>query len=442
MPTVAYHTLGCKVNQYDTQAMEELLSSAGFRTVSFPGPADIYLVNTCTVTGTGDKKSLQLARRLKREHPSCTLILCGCLAQLKGKELLASGADLIIGTQFRGQIVSLLNQVLASGNPVCAVEPLPESMPYEPLHVSNCQEHTRAVLKIQEGCRNRCSYCVIPSVRGPIRSRLPEDILSEAARLAAAGFREIVLTGIHISSYGKDFSPPGSLLEILEGLEHTEGILRVRLGSLEPGIATEDFASALTRCTKICPQFHLALQSGSNSVLRRMRRQYLAEDYLRAVDRLRCKYPLAAFTTDILTGFPGETEAELDETKEMIQKIGFARIHVFPYSPRPGTPAANMPGQLSDTVKQARARELIELGRQVALCYQRQWVRRNTVLLPEEKVDGCWEGYSPEYLRIRLNPDAVCEAGQPVTVQIQSVSPRYLGGVIVNPNQSLKQEEK
>ena len=432
MPTVAYHTLGCKVNQYDTQAMEELLSSAGFHTVPFPGPADIYLVNTCTVTGTGDKKSLQLARRLKRDHPSCTLILCGCLAQLKGEELLQSGADLIVGTQFRSQIVSLLNQVLISRKPICAVEPLPEIMSYEPLHVSNCQEHTRAVLKIQEGCRNRCSYCVIPSVRGPIRSRSPKDILAEARRLSEAGFREIVLTGIHLSSYGKDFSPSVSLLSILDGLEQINGILRVRLGSLEPGIATSDFASALSCFTKICPQFHLALQSGSNSVLRRMRRQYSAEDYIRAVERLRLKYPLAAFTTDILTGFPGETEAEFDETKKMIQEIGFARIHVFPFSPRPGTPAAEMPGQLSDTVKQARARELIELGRQVALCYQRQWINRNTVLLPEEKVDGCWEGYSPEYLRIRLDPESVCKSGQPVTVKIQAVSPRYLRGVIIN----------
>ena len=429
--TFACHTLGCKVNQYDTQAMEELLSAAGFISVPFPSPADIYLINTCTVTGTGDKKSLQLARKLKREHPSCILILCGCMAQLRGEALFAAGADLVIGTQYRGRIVSLLQQVLADGRPCCAVEPLPESMPYEPLHVTDCQEHTRAVLKIQEGCRNRCSYCIIPAVRGPIRSRPLDEIAAEAVRLAEAGFREIVLTGIHLSSYGKDLSPALSLLDVLSVLEQTDGILRVRLGSLEPGIATESFARSLTAFGKLCPQFHLALQSGSDSVLRRMRRQYLTSGYLEAVERLRRAFPDAAFTTDILTGFPGETEAEYHETREMIQKVGFARIHVFPYSPRPDTPAAAMPGQLSDSVKQARCRELIALGREVALCYQRRWIGRETVLLPEEQVDGCWEGYSPEYLRIRLNPEAVCLSGQPVRVLIQSVSPRFLGGVII-----------
>ena len=430
MPTVAYHTLGCKVNQYDTQAMEELLSAAGYETVPFPSPADVYLINTCTVTGAGDKKSLQLSRRLKREYPGCKLVLCGCLAQLKGSELLASGADLVIGTQFRGRIVPLLQEVLSSGEPICAVEPFPEHMAYEPLHITNCQDRTRAVLKIQEGCRNRCSYCVIPSVRGPIRSREPEDIRLEAARLAASGFREIVLTGILLSAYGEDLSPRRSLLDVLQILEETEGILRVRLGSLEPNIATPAFAERLASFRKICPQFHLALQSGSDSVLRRMRRQYLTAGYLEAVRNLRDQFPDAAFTTDILTGFPGETVEEFAETEAMIRKVGFARIHVFPYSPRPGTVAAAMPGQLSDTVKQARSRKLIAVGKETALCYERRWIGRETVLLPEEQVDGCWEGYSPEYLRVRLDPGAVCVPGSPVRVLIQSASPQFLCGVI------------
>lgn len=431
MPTVAYHTLGCKVNQYDTQAMEELLSSSGFMTVPFPGPADIYLLNTCTVTGTGDKKSLQLARKLKREHPGCILVLCGCLAQIKGESLLDSGADLIVGTQFRGQIVQLLNQVLASGRPMSCVEPLPDSMPYEPLHVSGCQEHTRAVLKIQEGCRNSCSYCIIPAVRGPIRSRPLGDIASEAERLSVSGFKEVVLTGIHLSSYGKDFTPRSSLIDVLDLLEKTDGILRVRLGSLEPGIATDSFVSALSGFSKLCPQFHLALQSGSDSVLRRMRRQYLTNGYLSAVSRLRSVFPDAAITTDVLTGFPGETESEFMETCDFIRKVAFSRIHVFPFSPRPGTPAAVMPGQLSDAVKQSRARMLISVGNEVALCWNRRWIGRETVLLPEEKTDGCWEGYSPEYLRIRLDSGAVCTPGVPVRVRITSVSPRMIGGVVI-----------
>lgn len=435
MKTIAYHTLGCKVNQYDTQAMEELLSAAGYRTVPFPQPADIYLVNTCTVTGTGDRKSLQLARRLKREHPDCTLILCGCLAQLRGSELLSAGADLVVGTQFRTRIVPLLEQVLSSGKPVCAVEPFTEETRFEPLEVREHLEHTRAVMKIQEGCRNRCAYCIIPAVRGPIRSRDPEEIRSEALRLAAAGYREIVLTGIHLTSYGKDLPGDISLLSVLQILEETDGILRVRLGSLEPGIATEAFAEALKGFTKLCPQFHLALQSGSDSVLRRMRRQYNTAGYLQAVSRLRAVYPMAAFTTDILTGFPGETPEEFGETKEMIRKVGFARIHVFPYSLRPGTPAAEMPGQLSDAEKQRRARELIALGNAVADCYRRQWIGKTAVVLPEEKTGGCWEGYSPEYLRVRLGPEAVCTAGSPVRVLIQDIAPRFLGGVMINQSE-------
>ena len=431
MVTIAYHTLGCKVNQYDTQAMEELLTKAGFQSVPFPGPADLYLINTCTVTGTGDRKCAQLARRLKREHPESRLILCGCMAQLRGEELFSLGADLIIGTQFRNRVVSLLQEVLATGKPLCAVEPLPESMPYEPLNITCQQDHTRAVLKIQEGCRNRCSYCIIPAVRGPIRSRPLEDIRSEAARLAAAGFREIVLTGIHLSSYGKDFSPALSLLDTIRVLEETEGILRVRLGSLEPGISTPEFAKTLSRCEKICPQFHLALQSGSASVLRRMRRQYNPEQYLQAVENLRSVFPLAAFTTDILTGFPGETEEEFRETEEMIRAVGFSRIHVFPYSPRPDTPAAAMPGQLTDAVRQDRARRLIALGKTVAEIYQRRWLGRETVFLPEEQVKGCWEGYSPEYLRLRLPPGSPCRQGVPVPVRITDLSEDCLSAVML-----------
>ena len=431
MPTIAYHTLGCKVNQYDTQAMKELLSASGYQSVPFPGPADIYLINTCTVTGTGDRKSLQLARRLKRENPSCLLVLCGCLAQLRGEELLSTGADLIIGTQFRQQVVELLNRVRTSSEPVCAVSPLPDSMEYEPLHVEECAEHTRAFLKIQEGCGNRCSYCIIPAVRGPIRSRPLEDIRKEAFRLSANGFREIVLTGIHLSSYGKDISPEKSLLDVLEVLEETDGILRIRLGSLEPNIATDSFCDALTKFGKLCPQFHLALQSGSDSVLRRMRRRYMSAGYLQAVDCLRRRFPSAAFTTDILTGFPGETEEEFNETAEMIRRVGFSRIHVFPYSPRPGTPAAAMADQLSDAEKQARGRKLIAIGKETAFCYQRQWIGQCVKVIPEEMVDGCWEGYSPEYLRVRLNTNAVCVSGEPVSVRIQSVSPRFLGGVMI-----------
>ena len=266
MKKIAAHTLGCKVNQYDTQAMLELFQQAGYTVVSMNEDADVYLINTCTVTGVGDKKSLQLIRKIRREHPASRLIICGCMAQQRGEELLSLGADLILGTQNRGNVVDLLHQSEEQGRQICAVMPLSDSALFEPLSISTQNDHTRAVLKIQEGCRNRCTYCIIPAVRGPIRSRPLTDIREEVRRLASTGFREVVLTGIHLSSYGKDFTPAASLLDAVHAVQETEGIVRIRLGSLEPTIATESFAAELKKMNKLCPQFHLALQSGSDTV--------------------------------------------------------------------------------------------------------------------------------------------------------------------------------
>ena len=431
MPTVASHTLGCKVNQYDTQAMMELLSEAGYRIVSWGEPADVYLINTCTVTGTGDRKSVKLARKIRREHPDSKLVLCGCMAQAQASLLMSLGADLVIGTQRRHEIADLLRQVTETGRPVCAVEPMQADMPFESLQVSSQLEHTRAVMKIQEGCANHCTYCIIPAVRGPIRSRLPAEIRSEACRLRDAGYKEIVLTGIHLASYGRDFRTGETLLDAIRLIQETEGILRIRLGSLEPMIATPSFAEDLSRMDKICPQFHLALQSGSDSVLRRMKRRYNTKQYLTAVDNLRKRFPSAAFTTDILTGFPGETEEEFAETCRMIEKVGFARIHVFPYSPRPDTPAAMMENQLPAALKEDRARQLIALGESVAAAYLQQWFGRTSVILPEEKVRGCWEGYTPEYIRVRLPKEADCVSGEPLRVTLTSVHSRMMCGEII-----------
>ena len=432
MLTIAAHTLGCKVNQYDTQAMLELFQQAGYHIVPMDQPADVYLVNTCTVTGTGDKKSLQLIRKIRREHPASFLIICGCMAQQRGEELLSTGADLVLGTQRRAEILSLLNQVRESGIPVCAVTPLHENLPFERLSITTQNEHTRAVLKIQEGCNNHCSYCIIPAVRGPIRSRPLEDIRQEVSRLAEAGFREVVLTGIHLCSYGRDLASGLTLLDAIRAVQETDGILRIRLGSLEPTVATPEFAASLKQAGKICPQFHLALQSGSDSVLRRMKRRYNTSQYLRGVENLRREFPHAAFTTDILTGFPGETQAEFEETKRMIETVGFARIHVFPYSPRPGTPAADLPGQLPSQEKERRARELIALGNRITGAYLDTWIGQETVLLPEETVSGAWEGYTPEYIRVRLGSSDICKQGVPVTVRLEKVCPRLMSGRIIN----------
>ena len=327
--------------------------------------------------------------------------------------------------------MELLEEAYRSGKPVCAVSPLDESTPFECLSVSSQSERTRAVIKIQEGCRNRCSYCIIPAVRGPIRSRPLEEIRCEVSRLSQAGFRELVLTGIHLTSYGKEIPSGPSLTDVIRLAEEDPGILRVRLGSLEPTFATEETVAELKQFTKLCPQFHLALQSGSNAVLARMRRRYTAEQYLSAVGRIREKFPLAALTTDILTGFPGETEQEYVETRDMIRKVGFARIHVFPYSPRPSTPAAAMPGQLSRALKESRARELIALGHETALLYLRNWEGREADFLPETKSAEGWEGYTPEYIRVRLSPDAACRSGIPVRVRLSEADSRGMRGEII-----------
>ena len=432
MKTVAFHTLGCKVNQYDTQAMLELFRGAGYAVVPFYGPADIYVVNTCTVTGTGDKKSMQLTRRLRREHPDSHIILCGCLAQRKGEELLETGARLILGTQRRGEVVTLLEQAVREDRQICAVDALTTATPFENLTITDQEEHTRATLKIQEGCNNHCTYCIIPSVRGPIRSRSLDNIRAEALRLAQAGFCELVLTGIHLSSYGKDLADGSTLLDAIQAVQDTPGILRIRLGSLEPTIATKDFAARLAGMDKVCPQFHLALQSGSDTVLARMARRYNTHMYLDAVDNLRAAFPHAAFTTDVLTGFPGETEEEYQETRQVIRDVGYAKIHVFPYSQREGTKAAVMPGQLPNALKDQRARELIALGDITARAYQESWLGSTAPVLLEEQDDqGNWLGYTPEYIQVTLPDCPACRSGSMVQAKLTAIHQDGMKGDLV-----------
>ena len=427
MQTVAFHTLGCKVNQYDTQAMLEKFKAAGYTVVPFDGPADVYVLNTCTVTGTGDKKSMQLTRRLRRQSPNSELVLCGCLAQRMGAELLSTGARLILGTQRRAEVVELLEQAVREGKQICAVEALTQA-PFESLTITEQEEHTRAILKIQEGCNNHCTYCIIPSVRGPIRSRPLAEIRTEAERLAAAGFTELVLTGIHLSSYGRDLQDGTTLLDAIAQVQAAEGVRRIRLGSLEPTIATPEFASTLKQMDKVCPLFPLALQSGSDTVLARMARRYNSRMYLTGVENLRREFPEAAFTTDVLTGFPGETETEYEETRAMIERVGFAKIHVFPYSQRAGTKAAQMPGQLSNAEKERRARELIALGETVGRQYRERFLGRTVeVLLEEQDTAGEWVGYTREYLRVEAHcPDGA--QGQYRQVEICEVTDEGLRG--------------
>ncbi len=401
MPTAAFHTLGCKVNQYDTQAMLECFVRAGYEIRPFTERADVYVVNTCTVTGTGDRKSMNAVRRAQRLNPEADIVIAGCLAQRDGEKLLDTGARLIIGASRRGEVVELLRQARAEGRQIVAVQKDILRVPFENLTVSGDMDRTRAVIKIQEGCDRYCTYCIIPSVRGGIRSREPANIRAEAIRLANAGFRELVLTGIHLTSYGRDLENT----TLLDGIRaaRAPGVKRLRLGSLEPVIATEDFARSLREIPEICPQFHLALQSGNDAVLKRMRRRYTAAEFARSADILREAFPGCALTTDVITGFPGETEEEFAQTMDFVRMIGFARIHVFPYSARQGTPAASMPHQVPKAVREERARVLIAEGRKAAADWaQTQLGRVRPVLVEDRDENGIPRGYTPEYAQVRV----------------------------------------
>jgi len=433
--TVCFSTLGCKVNQYDTQAMRELFEARGYVSVPPGAGADVYVVNTCTVTGTGDQKSMKLVRRYRRENPAAEVVIAGCLAQRLGEELRDTGARLILGTQYRGQVVDLLEKAIQENTQTVAVSGL-ESAPFEALSIHRHEGHTRAVMKIQEGCNCHCTYCVIPSVRGGVRSRLLEDIRREAAALGKAGFSELVLTGIHLSSYGIDLPGRPDLAQAVRAACSQEGILRVRLGSLEPGVATEAFVNTLAELPQCCPQFHLALQSGSDSVLARMKRRYNTAQYEEAVKRIRSRFPGAAFTTDVIVGFPGETEEEFQQTLSFCDRVGFARLHVFPYSKRKSTPAAEMPGQVSDAVKQYRVRRLMDLGEAMMMAYhdsQRGQMRE--VLLEERRPDGRWEGYTPEYVHTIVEADPKCStslrSGQMVRVCMGEPTGEGMTGLLV-----------
>lgn len=428
MKTVAFHTLGCKVNQYDSQAMLELFERAGYQPGDFDQPCDVYVINTCTVTGTGDKKSLQAVRRARRLNPAADIIVCGCMAQRDGEKLLAdTDARLILGTARRAEIVTLLEQAQREHTRLCAVTDVRRAA-FEPLLITHQEGRTRATLKIQEGCDRFCTYCIIPYVRGGIRSRSVQDVRDEAARLAQAGYREIVLTGIHLTSYGRDLKNGDTLLSVIRAVHDIAGVERIRLGSLEPVIATADFARALGEMPKLCPQFHLALQSGCDSVLRRMRRRYDTAAFRESAQALRAVFPDCALTTDVMSGFPGETDAEHRQSLDFCREMRFARMHVFPYSEREGTAAATMPDPVPRHIREERARELIALGAGMAEDYRRAQLGTVRRVLFEQCAEGVSVGYTPEYMRCEA-PGTVC--GQTLPVRMTGLLPEGFAGEIV-----------
>ena len=425
--TVAFHTLGCKVNQYDTQAMRERFEEAGFRTVDFEDRADVYVVNTCTVTGTGDKKSMQTIRRCHRNNPDAAIVVTGCLAQRAADELKLPGVRLVLGTQRRGEVVQLLAQALEQDCALIAVETLRQA-PFEHLTVHAHEGHTRATMKIQEGCDRWCTYCIIPSVRGPIRSRPLDEIRAEAQSLAAAGFKEVVLTGIHLTSYGREQHGAITLLDAIRAVHEVEGIERIRLGSLEPVIVTGAFVQGIAVMPKVCHQFHLALQSGSDTVLARMRRRYTSGEFLAACAMLRGAFEDCALTTDVMTGFPGETEEEFAQTVDTCQRAGFARMHVFPYSEREGTKAAAMAGSVPRHIREERARQLIAVGKELErAALEGRIGKTDEVLIEEIDAQGRGTGYTGGYMRVHVQG---AQPGEIVRVRITGIENDELSGEI------------
>lgn len=401
MKRIASYALGCKVNQYESEAIAELFAEKGYEVVSVEDTADIYVINTCTVTNFGDKKSRQLIRKVKRQNPQAVVAVVGCYAQTAPEEMKAvEGVNLVIGTKDKGKIVELVEQYHPEEGVCSYVTDIMHERVFEPLEIKKLANRTRAYLKIQDGCSQFCSYCIIPYARGPIRSREPEDVLAEVRRLADNGFREVVLAGIHVASYGKDLKTT-SLLDIIRQVHAVEGIDRIRFSSIEPNVVTEEFAAAMAELPKVCDHFHLSLQSGCDKTLKEMNRKYDTAKYRQAVALLKKYLPDVAVTTDIIVGFPGETEEDFRQSADFAREMGFSKIHVFPYSPKRGTPAAERKDQLPNSVKQERSHALIAVGEELAESFLRAHAGKEMPVLFERAVEeGVYEGHTTNYMKV------------------------------------------
>lgn len=410
MKKAALHNLGCKVNAYETEAMQHLLEEAGYEIVPFTQKADVYVINTCSVTNMADRKSRQMLHKAKKNNPDAIVVAAGCYVQTSEKEVLNDlSVDIVIGNDRKHDLVRLLEEYsLDSVNDT--VDDINDGKhDFEELFIDQTKEHTRAFIKVQDGCNQFCSYCIIPYARGRVRSRRFENVIAEVERLAANGFKEVVLTGIHLSSYGVDFEEATGLLELIQAVNAVKGIERIRLGSLEPKIVTEHFASELSKLDKICPHFHLSLQSGCDATLKRMNRKYTTKEYERGCELLRKYFVHPAITTDVIVGFPGETEEEFEQTKAYLEHIHFYEMHIFKYSKRKGTRAAVMPDQIDEQIKAARSEKLIALGHDMSKEFRKFYIGKNEEALFEEKaVIGDKEyfvGYTKEYVKVAKKTD-------------------------------------
>ncbi len=404
MRKAALHNLGCKVNAYETEAMQELLEQAGYEICSFQEQADVYIINTCTVTNMADRKSRQMIHRARRMNPDAVIAAAGCYVQVADAQELDRDIDIVIGNNQKKELVSILDEYMQRKEQTVRIVDINHTREYEELKMTKTAEHTRAYLKVQDGCNQFCTYCIIPYARGRVRSRALPDVVDEVRRLAEHGYREIVLTGIHLSSYGADLESGTGLLELICAVSGVEGIDRIRLGSLEPGIVTEEFARTLAGIEKVCPHFHLSLQSGCDATLRRMNRRYTAQEYEEKCGILRKYFERPALTTDVIVGFPGETEEEFQASMEFVDRIGFYETHIFKYSRRKGTKAASMPDQVPEQEKTRRSSRMIELGERHRKEYETGLIgTKAEVLFEESEIRNgvTWQvGHTKEYVKI------------------------------------------
>lgn len=410
MKKVALHNLGCKVNAYETEAMQEMLEHAGYEIVPFQEGADIYVINTCTVTNIADRKSRQMLHRARKMNPDAVVVAAGCYVQAQAeKQVIDPCIDIVLGNNKKQDLLTALQAYEEAHGDLREVIDINHTKEYENLHLTKQGEHTRAYIKVQDGCNQFCSYCIIPYARGRVRSRAKEDVVAEVTDLAKNGYQEVVLTGIHLSSYGIDFENEDNLLSLIRAVHEIEGIKRIRLGSLEPRIITEEFVQAIAALPKMCPHFHLSLQSGCNETLKRMNRRYTSEEFYEKCEILRKYFEKPALTTDVIVGFPQETEEEFETTYEFLKKICFYETHIFKYSKREGTKAAVMQGQIPEQIKAKRSARLIELGEKNRRAYEESFLGKTVEVLVEEKSDvngkEMWTGHTKEYMKTALESE-------------------------------------
>lgn len=423
-------TLGCKVNQYETEAMEELFLAENYSLSTFDQAADVYLINTCTVTAMSDKKSRQMIRRTKRLNPNSIVVVTGCYSQKAPQEVLEiEEVNLVMGTTKRNDIVKEVSRTSRNDKRI-VVDDIMKLKDFEEMSISAAGDHTRAFVKIQDGCDRFCTYCIIPYTRGRVRSRRMESIVGEVRSLVRNGYREVVLTGIHVASYGKDLKE-GKLIDVIETLSEIEGLERIRISSVEPTIITEEFLQRLSKISKFCPHFHLSLQSGCDSVLKRMNRRYTAKEYAEAVSKIRETYLFPAITTDVIVGFPAETKEEFVQTQEFLGEMRLFEMHVFPYSPREGTVAATMKDAVSKEEKQRRSKVLIDLDKRNKIEFMQSQIGSQSEVLFETKEGNFWYGHTMNYVKVRVKSER--ELGNCIAlVELLSVQEDIMEGKIVS----------